>query len=91
MSDIRRKTDVMWFHENYTFNSDVKLQTVRVITDDDTRITRGWYFQDGIDNTESECDLDSFTDWNFKIVNSRENIDANILFGELLDFIKSQM
>lgn len=81
----------MWFHENYTLNSDVKLQTVRVITDDDTRITRGWYFQDGIDNTESECDLDNFTDWNFKIVNSRENIDPNILFGELLDFIKSQM
>lgn len=64
VSDIRRKTDIQFFkNENY----DIK--TVRIEADDSIRQQRGWTFQEGVDDVQSECDLDDFEKWDFEINN----------------------
>ena len=68
MSDIRRKTDVQWFKSEY---SD-KIRTIRVEADLDTRKNRGWIFTEGVDDVDSECNLDDFSDWDLQIKNSNE-------------------
>ncbi|CAO1404430.1 unnamed protein product [Diamesa hyperborea] len=65
VSDIRRQNDIRWFRE--TFQNKVKL--IRIKCDDQIRINRGWKFEDGIDNIQSECDLDDFNEWNLVVEN----------------------
>lgn len=43
-SDIRRKTDIEWFKDNY---GDEIIRTVRVNADVTTRVDRGWVFTKG--------------------------------------------
>lgn len=65
VSDIRRKTDIQFFkNENY----DIK--TVRIEASDEVRKKRGWIFQEGVDDVQSECDLDNYEEWDFKIDNN---------------------
>ncbi|XP_015513964.1 phosphomevalonate kinase [Neodiprion lecontei] len=71
VSDIRRKTDIQWFVEN--FGSACK--TVRIIADDEIRTKRGWIFTPGIDDAESECDLDNMNKWDLKVYNNDDDID----------------
>lgn len=66
VSDVRRKNDIKWFKENFGD----RIETVRIHCDDRERIQRGWKFQTGVDDVQSECDLDDFTEWNFNIDNS---------------------
>lgn len=85
VSDIRRKTDLKWFEENY-HNI---LKTVRITADIATRTERGWIFTDGIiylktvfnylkilplftgiDDAESECNLDDISTWDFVFENN---------------------
>lgn len=33
------------------------------------RKARGWVFQSGVDDVQSECDLDDFTQWDLSIDN----------------------
>lgn len=55
ISDARRKTDIKYFRERFnTIN-------VRVEATDEIRQFRGWSFVSGIDDAESECDLDNET------------------------------
>lgn len=65
VSDIRRQNDIRWFRD--TFENKVKL--IRIQCDDQIRIERGWKFEDGIDNIQSECDLDDFDEWNLVVEN----------------------
>lgn len=65
VSDIRRKMDIRWFRE--TFGDRVKL--IRIKCDDQIRIDRGWKFQEGIDDSESECSLDDWTEWDLVLEN----------------------
>jgi len=74
VSDIRRKTDIRWFKENY--GNIVK--TIRLNTDDEIRIQRGWKFEDGVDNVQSECDLDDYTEWDW-IFNNSDTETSNLL------------
>lgn len=65
MSDIRRKTDIQFFkNENYD------IITVRIEANDSIRQQRGWIFQKGVDDVQSECDLDDFDNWDFQIKNN---------------------
>lgn len=65
MSDVRRKTDIHFFkNENY----DVK--TVRIEANESIRQQRGWIFQKGVDDVQSECDLDDFDKWDFQVNNN---------------------
>lgn len=65
VSDIRRKTDIQWFRE--TFGERVKL--IRIKCDDQVRLERGWKFQVGVDDIQSECDLDDWTEWDLMVEN----------------------
>lgn len=64
ISDIRRQTDVKFFKES-SFNC----RTVRINASEETRQKRGWKFEDGVDNVQSECDLDDFDEWDLVIDN----------------------
>ncbi|XP_058813503.1 phosphomevalonate kinase [Topomyia yanbarensis] len=59
VSDVRRKSDIRYFKE--VFGSKVK--TVRIEANEQTRLERGWLFQKGVDDVQSECDLDDMVDW----------------------------
>jgi phosphomevalonate kinase len=65
VSDIRRKTDIKWFRE--TFGDKIRL--IRISCDDKIRIERGWKFQEGVDDIQSECDLDDWKEWDLKVEN----------------------
>ncbi|XP_055602396.1 phosphomevalonate kinase [Uranotaenia lowii] len=65
VSDIRRKTDIDYFRE--TFGD--RVRTIRIVASDATRISRGWQFQSGVDDVQSECDLDDFTGWDLLVEN----------------------
>lgn len=65
VSDVRRRTDVSWFKENY---GDV-VRTVRVLASEEVRSERGYIFTEGVDDKPSECDLDAVTEWDWRIVN----------------------
>ncbi|XP_055685512.1 phosphomevalonate kinase [Lutzomyia longipalpis] len=86
VSDIRRKTDLRWFTENYPPQ---KIRKIRVKCSDNTRSARGWVFQAGVDDAESECDLDDITDWDFVIDNDQEGVPAEELLKPLLDLVKN--
>ncbi|KAL1139571.1 hypothetical protein AAG570_006553 [Ranatra chinensis] len=73
VSDIRRRTDIKWFRENYG----IAIKTIRVVADDNVRKERGWVFVNGIDDVPSECDLDSVKDWDIIIHNNgTENLET---------------
>lgn len=64
VSDIRRKTDIEFFRsEGYN------IKTVRINTNEEVRKARGWVFQSGVDDVQSECDLDDFAQWDLAIEN----------------------
>lgn len=75
VSDIRRQTDIKWFREK--FGNKVKL--VRIKCDDKIRSNRGWIFQEGVDDKESECGLDEWTEWDLVVENNGENDSEYIL------------
>ena len=63
ISDIRRYTDLAFFE---MFNN-LKL---RVNARDDIRVKRGWTFVKGIDDCETETNLDDYECWDFIIENN---------------------
>ncbi|XP_074030723.1 phosphomevalonate kinase isoform X1 [Leptinotarsa decemlineata] len=66
VSDIRRKSDIAWFRDTYTN----KIKTVRISADVEVRKSRGWKYTEGVDDVESECNLDDFNDWDIQISNN---------------------
>ncbi|CAF95044.1 unnamed protein product, partial [Tetraodon nigroviridis] len=55
VSDARRLSDVQWFQAEFPQQT----QLVRVGCSDRTRQQRGWSFTAGVDDSESECGLDT--------------------------------
>jgi len=55
ISDARRQSDVRYLREQYSAD---RVLLVRVEASETTRVSRGWTFTPGIDDAESECDLD---------------------------------
>ena len=84
VSDIRRKTDIAWFLQEY---GDA-VRTVRVVTDEDVRIKRGYIFTQGVDDKASECDLDEVTDWHWKIHNNGDSDELEKSIQSLLSDIE---
>ncbi|KAK4304363.1 hypothetical protein Pmani_023691 [Petrolisthes manimaculis] len=70
VSDMRRKSDLDWFKEYYPH----VLYTVRIESTEEFRKLRGYIFKKGVDDEESECSLDDYTDWDMKIHNSGSNL-----------------
>nr|XP_033329387.1 phosphomevalonate kinase [Megalopta genalis] len=71
VSDVRRKTDIQWFMQN--FGSACK--TVRILSDDTTRKKRGWIFVPGVDDSETECNLDDVNTWDLEVTNNNDNLE----------------
>ncbi|KAJ0175185.1 hypothetical protein K1T71_009326 [Dendrolimus kikuchii] len=83
VSDIRRKTDVRWFKENY---GDL-IKTIKIIADEDTRKQRGYQFKPGVDDVTSECDLDDYTDWGLIINNGQDRLPVEEQLRTILNLI----
>uniref|UniRef100_A0A182JMP7 Phosphomevalonate kinase n=1 Tax=Anopheles atroparvus TaxID=41427 RepID=A0A182JMP7_ANOAO len=79
VSDVRRKTDIRYFLE--MFGSE-RVRTVRIEADEATRASRGWQFESGVDDVQSECDLDDFNQWDLVLSN-----DGVKKVGELLELL----
>lgn len=71
VSDARRKTDIQWFMEN--FHGICK--TIRIVSDDVIRTKRGWTFVTGIDDSETECNLDDVNAWDLEVTNNDNNLE----------------
>ncbi|RZF33083.1 hypothetical protein LSTR_LSTR009812 [Laodelphax striatellus] len=70
VSDARRRTDLKWFRESYDQSV---IKTVRVVSTDAVRKDRGWTFVEGVDDAETECDLDSVEDWDMIFTNNNDD------------------
>lgn len=82
VSDIRRKTDIKYFRE--TFGDKVKL--IRIKCDDSIRQQRGWKFEIGVDDIQSECDLDDWLEWDLILENDGKR-EASEMLDEILQKI----
>lgn len=72
VSDIRRKTDIEFFRSQ-RYN----IKTIRINASENVRKNRGWIFQSGVDDVQSECDLDDVTQWDLIIENDgMHDVDA---------------
>lgn len=81
VSDIRRKTDIEFFR-SHGYN----IKTVRINTSEDVRRNRGWVFESGVDDVQSECDLDDVTQWDLVIENDGTH-DADVIIEKILALI----
>ncbi|KAG0715107.1 Phosphomevalonate kinase [Chionoecetes opilio] len=75
VSDMRRRSDLAWFREHHPD----AVFTVRVTATEEARKRRGWVFTSGVDDAESECDLDMVTSWDMEVDNSQEEDEGNLL------------
>lgn len=85
ITDARRLSDLCWFRDNYGGGD--KIRTVRVNATEEMRCRRGWVFTSGVDDAETECNLDSVTNWDWILDN---NANENVLepkLKEILDWI----
>ena len=87
VSDARRPSDVEYFVERFGRN---EVCLVRVEASVEVRAERGFKFENGVDNTESECALDNFGDWDFVFCNNgREEFKTN--FEKLTNLVNDKL
>ncbi|XP_022100904.1 phosphomevalonate kinase-like isoform X2 [Acanthaster planci] len=87
ISDARRQTDVAFFKENYSKQT----VTIRVTAEDSVRASRGFMYTKGIDDAESECDLDHGVTWDF-IISNNGNIDVlEPQLAQIIDHIQEKL
>ncbi|XP_015358300.1 phosphomevalonate kinase [Marmota marmota marmota] len=87
VSDTRRVSDIQWFREAYG----AAMQTVRVFASEQSRQQRGWVFTPGVDDAESECDLDDFGDFDWVIENHGDEQHLEEQLANLLKFVHSRL
>ena len=74
VSDCRRKSDFGYFESNYSGRT----KRIRIFASEETREKRGFVFESGIDDAETECGLDD-EDNDFLLENSDESHPENVL------------
>lgn len=84
VSDVRRKSDIKWFQEEYGKD---RLKCIRIYADESVRQLRGWTFEKGVDDIQSECDLDDYFLWDMMCDNGDVS-QTNHVLTELCDFIE---
>jgi len=83
ISDCRRLTDIKYFREEF----EVGLTThVRVKASDQVRESRGWIFQTGVDDAESECGLDNAT--HDIVVHNEGDVNEETALKPVLEWIE---
>uniref|UniRef100_A0A1A9W711 Phosphomevalonate kinase n=1 Tax=Glossina brevipalpis TaxID=37001 RepID=A0A1A9W711_9MUSC len=80
ISDIRRKSDIKYFKERYHD----KVLIVRITCPEEIRIKRGWMYRHGIDDVESECDLDDYEHWDLTVENN-EQLDGDEIINLIMN------
>lgn len=75
LPDARRVVDIQYFFDEFPSS---QIITVRIVTDENIRIRRGWFYTDGIDNAETECGLDDWKNWSI-ILQNNDATDEEIL------------
>ncbi|XP_055632404.1 phosphomevalonate kinase [Toxorhynchites rutilus septentrionalis] len=83
VSDIRRKTDIRYFRESF----EGRTKAIRIVASDETRRARGWHFQEGVDDVQSECDLDNVTDWDL-LINNENDADVDSILEQIMALIR---
>ena len=77
VSDCRRATDIAFFEAEFPG----KCLRVRVKASDGVRAKRGFVFQPGVDDAESECGLDKLEPLDFVIENEGDKPASEIMAG----------
>lgn len=85
ISDARRKTDLEFFFTNYPGVS----KSIRIIASEETRQERNWEFVKGVDDAESECDLDDIQIWDFIVKNDNDDRVMKSSVQKLIDYVNS--
>lgn len=83
VADCRRKSDLQFFE--VAFGHDAIF--VRIDAALMTRNRRGFEFVDGIDDAETECGLDNYANWHFRITNDFEGDISEL--SEIVEFVKN--
>lgn len=79
VSDIRRPADVRYFEENFAEKLGTTVLKIRITAPEVIRVRRGWKFEPGIDDAETECALDDAgVGWDIVV----ENDEASDLAGQ---------
>ncbi|XP_066246163.1 phosphomevalonate kinase [Euwallacea similis] len=81
VSDIRRKSDIKWFKDNYS-----SIKIIRIYADLEVRKARGWIFTSGVDDVVSECDLDDFSPWDMEFANNN-NLEYKKTIEEIVNIL----
>jgi len=87
VSDIRRHTDIDYFRK-YAVDHNISAKFIRVNCDISTRVERGWKFTKGIDDADTECQLDTFSNWDVVLENS-SNDDLNMQVKQLCHVLQT--
>ena len=86
VSDCRRKTDVQFFEELFGRE---QVRRIRIEVSEDTRKKRGFVFQNGVDDAESECGLDNL-DGGFDYVVQNDGIESEKqVLSSVIEWIKA--
>lgn len=84
VSDCRRATDIKYFEDNFD-----RIAHVRVQASDEVRRARGWAFQAGVDDADSECGLDGAK---YDIVLQNDGGSSeDVVLKPVLDWVKAVM
>lgn len=76
--DARRPCDIEYFLNDPQF-SQSKVITIRITADDSVRSSRGFIFTCGVDDVQSECALDNWSQWTYVISNNnREELMSQL-------------
>uniref|UniRef100_A0A0N5AUC6 Phosphomevalonate kinase n=1 Tax=Syphacia muris TaxID=451379 RepID=A0A0N5AUC6_9BILA len=80
ISDCRRPTDIQFFRKNF-----LHTRFVRVVADVKVRESRGFCFTKGVDDEETECALDNFSEWDTVIENNQNNTSSEVFESSLFN------
>ena len=87
VSDARRKTDISYFKEQYGDSA----QLVRIEADLEVRDKRGFVFTAGVDDAESECDLDTGADWDLVVHNNGDSEQLDRTVKHVLHLVQCKL
>eukprot|EP01084_Bolivina_argentea_P109357 195473_1 len=81
IGDFRRIHEEQFYLKHFDSN---KVLTIRINALDQTRMNRGWIFNEKKDLNITECELDNKSDWNFVFENDGNEMDVMQWIDDLL-------
>jgi len=82
VSDLRRTEELQFFKELYK----EKVTTIRIEANERIRMSRGFEFTPGVDDKPTECALDDFNVWDYRLHNDGA-VEALTLLKPVLDLV----